>query len=451
MKRLFATLFNSEIPTISERYRRAANALVVVFALGYSIGFLQLLHLGAYLGPGLGDTVSFQPLIDSLNHLHREQPSLWYAVIGLLVFTTLFRLFAMLAGYFLYERDQGQHYPIQWLIVFLLCNILSTIAIPVMLFALAILGSLAGLDFSVGWHWVELNVGLAQRLVTNHIPTLINAPAPVAVFGIMVFAGFFHYWFHRLGHSSRLLWLLFHRPHHMTPGLVQSTTLAVFTALPLFVFLVLPYNLVLGACTKLFSNEPLYTEIIIYNCFILIPEIFGHQTALYRWASRNRLIRFASFMSGGGVYHYMHHSSEPEHCGRSGAVNLVNLGGGPMFLWDIIFGTYCPLSATTPRAGLSGQPTLHMNPLRLSLAGVIQIAQELTLNPNWKDKWRAITASSAYQPPVSRDYAIRGSKILPEQNTPSPLFTDRGFYKISNTRADLNANAGANQVIAQQN
>jgi sterol desaturase/sphingolipid hydroxylase (fatty acid hydroxylase superfamily) len=448
VKRLFTSLFNSEIPTISEHYRRAANILVIVFALGYSIGFLQLLHLGAYLGPGLGDIVSFQPLIDSLYELHRDQPSLWYAAMGLLLFTSFFRLFAMLAGYFLYEREQGQRYPIQWLVVFLLCNILSTAAIPIILFALAMLGSLAGLDFSVGWHWIELNAGLAQQLVMNHIPTLVNAPAPLAVLGIMVFAGFFHYWFHRLGHTRRLLWLLFHRPHHMTPGLVQSTTLAVFTALPLFVFLVLPYNLVLGACTKLFSHEPLYTEIIIYNCLILIPEIFGHQTALYRWASRNLFIRFASFISGGGVYHYMHHSSEPEHCGRNGAVNLVNLGGGPMFIWDIIFGTYCPLSATTPRAGLSGQPALHMNPLRLTLAGVMQITKELTQNPNWKDKWRAITAGSDYQPPVSQDYAILNSS---EQSTLSPLIADRGVYKNTNRGPDLIANAGANRAVAQQN
>jgi sterol desaturase/sphingolipid hydroxylase (fatty acid hydroxylase superfamily) len=447
VKRLFAILLNAEIPEIGERYRRVANGLVIVFALAYSIGFLQLLHLGAYLGPGLGDTVSFQPLIDSLTRLYEDQPLFCYAALGLLAFTTVFRLIAMLAGYFWYEREQGQRYPIQWLVVFLLCNMLATAAIPVMLFAIAILASLTGLDFSVGWQWIELNVAFAHQLVMNNIPTIIHAPAPLAVVCIAVLAGFFHYWFHRLGHSSRLLWLLFHRPHHMTPGLVQSTTLAVFSALPLFVFLVLPYNLVLGACTKLFSSEPLYTEVIIYNALILIPEIFGHQTALYRRASRSRIIRLASFVSGGGVYHYMHHSSEPEHCGRSGAVNLVNLGGGPMFIWDIIFGTYCPLSATTPRAGLSGQPSLHMNPLRLTLAGIMQLAKELMINPSWAIKWRIVTGRSAYQPPLSQDYAIRNSSTV---TTPSPQTVDAGIYNRPNAGAGLIASVSAGQAIEPQ-
>ncbi len=447
MKRLFAILFNAEIPEIGERYRWLANGLVIVFVVGYSVGFLQLLHLGAYLGPGLGDTVSFQPLIDSLTRLYEDEPLFCYAALGLLAFTTVFRLIAMLAGYFWYEREQGQRYPIQWLVVFFLCNMLATAAIPVMLFALALLASLTGLDFSVGWHWIELNAGLAHQLVMNHVPTLIHAPAPLAVVGIAVFAGFFHYWFHRLGHSSRLLWLLFHRPHHMTPGLVQSTTLAVFSALPLFVVLVLPYNLVLGACTKLLSSEPLYTEIIIYNCLILIPEIFGHQTALYRRASRSRVIRFASFLSGGGVYHYMHHSSEPEHCGRSGAVNLVNLGGGPMFIWDIIFGTYCPLSATTPRAGLSGQPSLHMNPLRLTLAGIMQLTKELMINPSWAIKWRIVTGRSAYQPPLSQDYAIHNSTTA---TAPSPLPAGRRVYNLPNAGAGLIASVSAGPVIKPQ-
>ncbi|MFT6164113.1 MAG: sterol desaturase/sphingolipid hydroxylase (fatty acid hydroxylase superfamily) [Zhongshania aliphaticivorans] len=450
VKRLFAILINAEIPEIGERYRRAANGLVLVFALGYSIGFLQLLHLGAYLGPGLGDIVSFQPLIDSLTRLYNEQPLLYYCAIGLLVFTTVFRLMVMLAGYFFYQYEQGQRYPIQWLVVFLLCNMLATAAIPAVLFALAILGSLAGVGFSAGWHWIELNVSLAEQLVMHHIPTLIDAPAPLAVVCIAVIAGFFHYWFHRLGHHSRLLWLLFHRPHHMTPGLVQSTTLAVFSALPLFVFLVLPYNLVLGACTKLFSSEPLYTEVIIYNALILIPEIFGHQTALYRRASRSRIIRVASFITGGGVYHYMHHSSEPEHCGRSGAVNLVNLGGGPMFIWDIIFGTYCPLSATTPRVGLSGQPRLHMNPLRLALAGIMQLSKELMINPSWTDKWHIVAGSSAYQPPRSLDYAIRHSQAVTAQITPCPHSAGQAPYKKPNAGAGLIASASASPATEPQ-
>ena len=438
MKKLLHFAFNSEVPDIDERYRKIASALIVLFILGYSIGFLQLIHLGAYLGPGLGDKVSFQPLLDSLSELHSQKPALWYGLITLLSFTILFRLAAMLSGYFLFEREEGQPYPIKWIVVFFLTNLLSTLVIPILLFVLGGLFLLSGLNFDLGWHWIEHNVRLANQLVLDYVPTLVDAPAPLAVFIIAVISGFFHYWFHRLGHTQRFLWLLFHRPHHMTPALIQSTTMAVFTALPLFIFLILPYNLVFGACTKLFSSEPLYTEVIIYNCLILIPEIFGHQTALYRIASRNRLIRWMSFISGGGVYHYMHHSSEPEHCGRSGAVNLVNIGGGPLFIWDIIFGTYCPLSAKTPRAGLSGQPELHMNPLRLTLAGVAQLSDELLQNPSWREKWRILIGSSSYSPPVSTDFAVKTSASKYKQATPTAT---RYSYSFS-AGTDAIANAG---------
>jgi sterol desaturase/sphingolipid hydroxylase (fatty acid hydroxylase superfamily) len=446
MNKLLHLIFNAEVPDIGERYRKIASVLVVFFIVGYSIGFLQLLHIGAYLGPGLGDNVSFQPLVNSLSELHQDKPMLWLALLALLGFTIFFRLVAMLGGYFLFEREEGQPYPIKWIVVFFLSNVLSTLAIPILLLTLGSLFVLSGLDFDIGWHWIDHNVRLANQLVLEYVPTLVDAPAPLAVLMIAVISGFFHYWFHRLGHTQRLLWLLFHRPHHMTPALIQSTTMAVFTALPLFVFVILPYNLVFGACTKLFSSEPLYTEVIIYNCLILIPEIFGHQTALYRIASRNRFIRLASFISGGGVYHYMHHSSEPEHCGRSGAVNLVNIGGGPLFIWDIIFGTYCPLSEKTPRAGLSGQPELHMNPVRLTLAGVAQLGSELLHNPSWRDKWRILVGSSSYSPTKSIDFAVKPASGGPKQITPSPA-----NYMYSFTRADAIANAGAKPTAEPQN
>ncbi|WP_373092329.1 hypothetical protein [Zhongshania sp.] len=69
-------VINAEFPEIGKRYLRAANGLVLASALGYSIGFLQPLHLCAYLGPGLGDSVSFHPLIDSLPRRYNEQPLL---------------------------------------------------------------------------------------------------------------------------------------------------------------------------------------------------------------------------------------------------------------------------------------------------------------------------------------------------------------------------------------
>ena len=142
----------------------------------------------------------------------------------------------------------------------------------------------------------------------------------------------------------------------------------------------------------------------------------------------------------------MHHSSEPEHCGRNGAVNLVNIGGGPLFIWDIIFGTYCPLSAKTPRAGLSGQPELHLNPLRLTLAGMAQIGSELLSNPSWREKWRILVSSSAYSPPVSTDFAVKHEGRKHTQPTPT---VSRNRYSF-NAGADPSANVNAELITEQQ-
>jgi sterol desaturase/sphingolipid hydroxylase (fatty acid hydroxylase superfamily) len=406
MKAFIRTLWNGEIPEVSERYRWLGTAYVLVFVVSYSLGFLQLLHLSAYLGPGLGDNVSFAPVKASLDTLAASQHRwLLPAVLALLISTTLFRAAAMLAGYFLYRDAQGKAYPLRLLLVFFLVNMIATLMIPLVLGLLGIMSSLIGLGFEQGWHWISSNAALANHWVETRIPTLIDLPAPIAVIVFSVIAGFFHYWLHRLGHERRLLWRLFHRPHHMTPVLIQPTTLAVFTALPLFVFAVLPYNLILGACAKLVSDRPLYTEMIIYNCLLLIPEIFGHQTALYKLGSRSRLIRWASHLSGGGVYHYMHHSAEPEHCNRRGN-NLVNIGGGPAFIWDHIFGTFHPLADETPRVGLLKQPALIMNPLRLALAGVSELIAELHKNRSWRVRWQILVGGSEYQPPVAPNFLL---------------------------------------------
>ena len=174
MNKFLHFIFESEVPDIGERYRKFASGLVILFIVGYSIGFLQLMHLGPYLGPGLGDDVSFQPLLNSLSELRSQAPTMWYALLSLLSFTVLFRVVAMLGGYFLFEREEGQPYPIKWIVVFFLSNTLSALAIPLVLLALGTLFLLSGLSFDIGWHWVEHNVNVANQFVMTHVPTPVS-------------------------------------------------------------------------------------------------------------------------------------------------------------------------------------------------------------------------------------------------------------------------------------
>ena len=57
--------------------------------------------------------------------------------------------------------------------------------------------------------------------------------------------------------------------------------------------------------------------------------------------------------------------------------------------------------------GLHGNPDLVMNPLRLLLAGVLQIGYELYANRSWRLWWRILAGPADYVPPASREYLLR--------------------------------------------
>ena len=137
--------------------------------------------------------------------------------------------------------------------------------------------------------------------------------------------GFFHYWFHRLAHESRLLWLLFHRTHHMTPELIQPSTQAVFNAFPFFLFAAVPYVVIFTVIGKLLTNESVLIYLVVFKLLSAFSNLFSHQTALYDWAQRKWYIRVLNTITSEGVYHYLHHSSESQHNQPRG--NLVNIGG----------------------------------------------------------------------------------------------------------------------------
>ncbi|MCB1616283.1 MAG: sterol desaturase family protein [Pseudomonadales bacterium] len=403
-------MFRFEIPVISEKYRWLTTAFVVFFTFIFALNFLATMHLLAYLGPGLGDKPDYTYLLSMIDDLLNRGESVtrrFYFVSFLLLLITnvLFRFAMMVWGYLRYETVFGEKFPIRHVVNFMLLNAVSAFSIFLVLFPLGGLTWLLGFDFSAGWLAVEHMAAMANSWVLAYVPTLIDLPTPLPVILVFTIGGFFHYWFHRIGHSSRLCWLLFHRFHHMTPKLIQPTTQAVFVAVPLFLFAVIPYVFIFGAITKLFSAEPLYEQIILINLVWNIGEIFGHQTALYDKAIRWPLIRWIGYFGSGGIYHYMHHSSKVEHS-RSGN-NMVNIGGGFFFLWDHVFGTYTPLSPERPNVGLTGDPQLYMNPVRLAYSGIMQIVYELVHNKGWKQRFLILFGASDYKPPISRNFAIK--------------------------------------------
>ncbi len=157
----------------------------------------------------------------------------------------------------------------------------------------------------------------------------------------------------------------------MPSTLMEPLTTGVVVAFPFGFLVMFPYLLFFGACTKLFSNEPLFFEILVFNLVVNIPNISAHSTALYHIGFKHKWIGFLGHLFGSAQYHYLHHASHPVYAKQK--TNLTNIGAGPWMLWDKIFGTYVEPPLSRPNIGLTGDPELHRNPVRLLLSGVAQI------------------------------------------------------------------------------
>lgn len=411
MRALLQKIWTGEIDNIPERFRPWVSGFVVFFAAMFFVQFPLLFHAPAYLGPGLGDEQTTRYVRELIFDRLTGPDAVWGWSIGIMLLICLtFRAWIMLGSYFGYEKTFGYKFPLHIIVVMILTNAVGALSIPVVLALLGVVVHLCGGHFSDGWLFIEHVVRTADQWVMTHIPTLVELPPLIAALLVFHFAGFVHYWLHRFGHQSRALWMLFHRHHHMSPNLSQFSTTAVFFAFPLFIVAVVPYVFIFAAITKLFAAEPLYKEIFLLNTVFMFAEIIGHSDVYYEWAVKKRWLSWPGYVFGGGVYHYLHHSSErsdAEVSKKNYKVNMVNMGGGFFFQWDKLFGTYTPLREKKPDVGLTGQPPLYYNPLRLGIGGLLQLIYEFRHNKSWRTRLKILFGDSYYTPPITRCYILK--------------------------------------------
>lgn len=402
--------WQGEIPAIPERYRHLGTGFVVLFALWFALSFLGWAHYVAYLGPGLGDDWSLQPLRQLWQQLGGGQGygAAQLALLALLLLNLAGTAGIIIAGWLRYPAVFQRPYPLQQLVTFFGLNAMNALGILLTLGLIAALGGMLGYGHAEAFGAFDALLRWTQQQA-QRLPTLLEVPAWLAFLLIVNIGGFFHYWAHRLSHESRLFWLLFHRTHHMTPELIQPATQAVFFAFPLFLVAAPLYVLVFAAIAKLITQDfaGVLACIIVYKLVAAWATTFSHQGALYQTARRNRCVRALSLLVSEGPYHYLHHSAEPAENGRRG--NLVNIGGGMFFIWDRVFGTFRPLTEHQPQTGLEGRPELHMNPLRLALAGCAQLIYELRHNRGLAQWLRILFLGSDYRPPRTHDFAVRAA------------------------------------------
>jgi sterol desaturase/sphingolipid hydroxylase (fatty acid hydroxylase superfamily) len=399
--RIARRLLTAEIPAVPERHRPWLTAYVALHAVGYAVTFVATLHF-VFLGPGLPDDFTYRHVLDILSQaLQRDEATAWPlwapAFIALILVTTVARGYIVYRGYVDYPRELKEPVPLDEAFTLILVNGLNIAFAPVVLTLLALT--------SDRWGTVLARLISAALDTAQRVPTLITLPRGVAFLLTLLGITFLHYWLHRLSHNRRVLWLLLHRPHHMTQHLCYGTTLPVFMAFPLFLLVAFPYTLLFAATAKLFYPTPLYTELIVYQALISVGEIYGHSPALYERGIRQPLVRFMSFINCQGVYHVLHHSASPA-IARGGTNNTVNMGSGPFSCWDILFGTFQPLAPHVPPLGLMGRQRLYLNPLRLILAGPLQLGWELFHNRALRSWWNILSGPATYAPAVTKDFAV---------------------------------------------
>ena len=239
---------------------------------------------------------------------------------------------------------------------------------------------------------------LFSKSIVDRVPTLIELPYPLPLFASMLVVDFFYYWFHRWGHTQRLWWLLWHRPHHMTDELVIPCTQPVFAAAPLFIIMAIPFQICVGVLAKLFSHDTMVLEALLLGVISSTFAIYAHTSAYYEWFGKQKILMFLAHFNGNGNYHYMHHSAKPGH-------EVINVSGACFYFWDKVFGTFVKPTKEIPPVGLTGSPELYMNPLRLGLSGMAQIFYELKHNSDFKTRLKILFGSSEYMPPVTKDFA----------------------------------------------
>ena len=414
-QRLWAEEFDWNKPV----FKKMAFAIICITSVTIPFGMFSFFHLLDYLGPGLGDHTSFDYIRNEFLNLKvsgNEKAAI--ALAGALALLFIFRSGCMLHGYINYQKinasypsdnanegDTQKEFPVDIFYTLVLFNALMFTGVALVYCVFGGIAIAMGLEFSQGYDAARDIVAYAHQLTDTYVPTLIQLPSFISVLLIYSIINFPHYWVHRIAHEYRLPWLLLHRPHHYPSVMIEPVTTNVVVAFPVGFLVMFPYVLFFGAATKLFSAEPLYLEIIILNIITNIGSVSAHHSALYYLGFKYRLIGFIGYLTGTAQYHYLHHASHPVYSNHN--TNLTNIGAGPFMLWDHVFGTYVKPPVSRPKIGLTGNPALQLNPLRLLMAGLVQLVYEWRNNQDWATRMKILFAKSDYTPPVSKDFAIR--------------------------------------------
>ncbi len=318
------------------------------------------------------------------------------------IFGLLFRLYFAVKGITQYKNKLGVELTPSYVVFCISSIIVQNIAMGTIFILTGIILYTIGGQFFDGFN---LNIILNFYFsLINKVPTLIVLPKFIALILTYLIHHFFSYFWHRMAHESRLLWLLAHRPHHISTTLTSATT---FEADPAFLLgLLWKYlvNILLaGLVIKLFNQNYYFVELAFLAFLSGMFEIFNHTSAYYSFARNNKFFFAICSFLGSGPYHYIHHSAEPEH-------SIANIGGGIFSFWDRVFGTFVYPPIDKPKIGLTKQPEIYLNPFNVTFSGLFQILYELKYNKDLLTRFKIIFGSIYFLPKYTKSFLIKDEK-----------------------------------------
>ncbi|MGE0638415.1 MAG: sterol desaturase family protein [Bacteroidia bacterium] len=402
MKILFGKLCNFQFREFKPSRTWFLTALIITIAIGYPV--FEVLFMNTHFGNmhfSIPDLIGYRNCTTTLPpgnpSLAPYFTRLW---LGLALLCVVIRFTVITASYFLSKKALGEIAFKKYFYTYFLSFIIATAAGLLLLALLAAISSLAGFSIADGKHFFEQAALNIYQFIDTRIPALFNIrnywlALPLTIL-LTALPGWFTHW---LCHKSRFCWYVFHRPHH-TPQFLHP-----LASPPAFVFdfvLLIPQTIVAAAISKIIYTQPLLMEMSLWFLAGYCLEIFNHSAIHYNFAYRNFFVRNLSRLFGDvGVYHLMHHSAKPSD-------EIINLGGGTLQLWDRIFRTYRKPYSQLPQLGLTSQPAINMNPLRILFSGIAQIAWELKMNKSFTARLKILFGNVDYKPALSREFLIEG-------------------------------------------
>jgi sterol desaturase/sphingolipid hydroxylase (fatty acid hydroxylase superfamily) len=204
-------------------------------------------------------------------------------------------------GPIFYERSVKKPLPIQFALVMVGLNVFLMLAAVTVLSGLGSIAAWAGFGNGQGIALVDHAVRALNGAIDAHVPNLVTIPYPWPLLAAEVPAGLGYYWYHRLQHTWRPLWLFTHRTHHISTHVTGATTAPADDPLG-FVLAPLFQGLFIGVLTKLFGSEPMVAEATLLSLFTFTAsEAFNHNEPTYWWTIRGPIRRFWFNFTGWGA------------------------------------------------------------------------------------------------------------------------------------------------------